>query len=123
MISMKSIVFVLAGIILPVGGAFAQDAVELTGDVAHGKVLFESVGCYACHGLAGQGARMTGPRLSQTPIPFMGFLRILRHPLEQMPPYEAAVLSDRDAADIYAYVKQLPRPPGPNSIALLKLER
>jgi cytochrome c len=40
-----------------------------------------------------------------------------------MPPYEAAVVSDQDAADIYAYLRQMPAPPDPNSIPLLKVAR
>ena len=117
---MKNIVVALAGIALAASVVFAQDMAEPTGSAVRGKVLFESVGCYACHGLAGQGAQMTGPRLSRTQIPFAGFLVILRRPIKQMPPYEAAVLSDQDAADIYSYLKQLPEPRDPNGIPLLK---
>ena len=116
---MKHIVLALAGIALAASVVFAQDVAEPTGNPVRGKMLFESVGCYACHGLAGQGAQMTGPRLSRTQIPFAAFLVILRHPIKQMPPYEAAVLSDQDAADIYCYVKQLPQPRDPNRIPLL----
>ena len=64
---------------------------------------------------------MTGPRVSRTEFAFDGFLNQLRHPANQMPPYEAAVLSDKDAADIYAYLRQMPAPPDPNSIPLLKI--
>jgi mono/diheme cytochrome c family protein len=66
---------------------------------------------------------MTGPRVSRTELPFEGFLGQLRHPVNQMPPYEAAVVSDRDAADIYAYLRQMPAPPEANSIPLLKVAR
>ena len=64
---------------------------------------------------------MTGPRVSRTEFALDGFLNQLRHPANQMPPYEAAVLSDQDAADIYAYLRQMPAPPDPNSIPLLKV--
>lgn len=120
---MRNLVIALAGIALAASAVFAQDAAEPTGNAVRGKVLFESVGCYACHGLAGQGAQMTGPRLSRTQIPFAGFLAILRHPIKQMPPYEAPVLSDQDAADIYDYLKQLPEPRDPNGIPILKAEQ
>jgi mono/diheme cytochrome c family protein len=116
---MKKRSFALALITLTAGAVLAQEAATPTGDAAHGKVLFESVGCYECHGLAGQGAQATGPRLSRTRIPFIAFLTILRHPIKQMPPYEAAVLSDQEAADIYAYLKQLPAPRDPESIPQL----
>jgi mono/diheme cytochrome c family protein len=117
---MKNIVVALAGVALVASAVFAQDVAEPTGNAVRGKALFESVGCYACHGLAGQGAQMTGPRLSHTQIPFAGFLVILRQPIKQMPPYESAVLSDQDAADIYSYLKQLPESRDPDRIPLLK---
>ncbi len=97
---------------------FAQQAPA--GNVQRGKALYEQVGCYACHGLAGQGAAATGPRLSRTVYPFAAFLQLLRHPQKQMPPYEAAVLPDQDVADIYAYVRQMPAPRDPKSIPLLR---
>jgi cytochrome c len=36
-----------------------------------------------------------------------------------MPPYEAAILSDQDAADLYAYLRQMPAPRDPKTIPLL----
>ena len=106
-----------------VGPAAAQQAPASASNVEHGKTLFRETGCYQCHGLAGQGALMTGPRLSRTELPLDAFVNQLRHPVNQMPPYEAAVVSDRDAADIYAYLRQMPAPPDVNSIPLLKVAR
>ena len=103
--------------------AAAQPASSAAGNAEHGKSLYRAVGCYQCHGLAGQGALMTGPRVSRTALPLDAFLNQLRHPVNQMPPYEAAVVSDGDATDIYAYLKQMPGPPDPNSIPLLKVAR
>jgi mono/diheme cytochrome c family protein len=120
---MRQFVRALAGFALLVGTAAAQQPSAPAGNAAAGKALYQQVGCYACHGLAGQGAQATGPRLSRTQLPFEGFLLQLRHPQAQMPPYEAAVLPDQDAADIYAYVRQMPAPPDPKSIPLLKTER
>jgi len=102
--------------------SLAQAALS-SGNADNGKRLYQETGCYQCHGLAGQGAMMTGPRVSRTEFAFDGFLNQLRHPANQMPPYEAAVLSDRDAADIYAYLRQMPQPRDPNSIPLLKSGR
>jgi cytochrome c1 len=48
-----------------------------------------------------------------------GFLHQLREPINQMPPYEAVVLSDKEATDIYAYIKAMPAPPDPKSLPLL----
>jgi len=120
---MKHIMLALAGFALSAGTAAAQQPSAPAGAADHGKTLYQQVGCYECHGLAGQGAQATGPRLSRTELPFEGFLLQLRHPQGQMPPYEVVVLSDQDAADIYAYVRQMPAPRDPKSIPLLKSER
>jgi mono/diheme cytochrome c family protein len=97
----------------------ALPALAQEGNVEHGKKLFMDVGCWQCHGKAGQGAAMTGPRVSRTQLPMDGFLHQLRQPLNQMPPYEQVVLSDKDAADIYAYLKSMPAPPDPKGLPLL----
>jgi ubiquinol-cytochrome c reductase cytochrome c subunit len=120
---LKHVVVALAGLILAAGPACAQQALAPAGNVGNGKKLYLEVGCYQCHGLAGQGAMMTGPRVSRTEFPFEGFLYQLRHPSSQMPPYETAVLSDQDAADLYAYLRQMPAPRDPKSIPLLKTAR
>jgi mono/diheme cytochrome c family protein len=120
---LKHIVLALAGLASSVGPACAQQAPPPPGDVANGKTLYVQVGCYQCHGLAGQGALMTGPRVLRTDFPYQGFLAQLRHPVNQMPPYEPAVLSDQDAADLYAYLRQMPAPRDPNSIPLLNAPR
>jgi ubiquinol-cytochrome c reductase cytochrome c subunit len=119
----KQIILCLAGLMLAAGPACAQQDSAPAGNAANGKTLYAQVGCYQCHGYAGQGARMTGPRISRTEFPFEGFLYQLRHPANQMPPYEAAVISDQDAADLYAYVRQMPAPRDPNSIPLLNAAR
>ena len=119
---MKHIVLALTGLMLAAGPVCAQQDSAPAGNAANGKTLYNQVGCYQCHGQAGQGARMTGPSVSRTQFPFEGFLYQLRHPANQMPPYEAAIVSDQEAADIYAYLRQMPTPRDPNSIPLLKAE-
>ena len=115
-------VVALAIMSVATGLAVAQQAGP-AGNVERGKTLYEQTGCYACHGHAGQGAQATGPRLSRTQLPLEAFLVFLRHPVRQMPPYEAAVLPDQDVADIYAFVKQLPAPRDPKDIPLLQGQR
>jgi mono/diheme cytochrome c family protein len=117
---MKRFVLALALTIVTAAPALPEQPPIPIGNVARGKTLYGDVGCYACHGLAGQGAQATGPRLSRTQLPFVAFLSVLRHPLNQMPPYESAVLPDQDVADIFAYMQQLPAPRDPNSIPLLR---
>ena len=119
---MKHVVLALASLSLA-APACAQQPSAPAGNVDNGKKLYVEVGCYQCHGLAGQGAIMTGPRVLRTEFPFEGFLYQLRHPSSQMPPYKAAILSDQDAADLYAYMRQMPAPRDPNSIPLLKAVR
>ena len=113
----------ISALVLVIDPVSAQQAADPAGNADNGKKLYREIGCYQCHGLAGQGAVMTGPRVSRTEFAFDGFLNQLRHPVNQMPPYEAAVVSDRDAADIYAYLRQMPAPRDPNSIPLLKAAR
>jgi ubiquinol-cytochrome c reductase cytochrome c subunit len=120
--ALKPMMLAVAALALTAGPASAQQASPV-GNVANGERLYVQVGCYQCHGLAGQGALMTGPRVSRTAFSYPGFLAQLRHPVNQMPPYEAAVLSDQDAADLYAYLQQMPPPRDPKSIPLLKSAR
>ena len=98
--------------------AFAQSAAP-TGDAARGKRLYAQDGCYQCHGRAAQGARPTGPRLARTALPFSAFIQQLRQPSDVMPPYTRNVMSDKEVADIYAYVKSLPEPPKLADIPIL----
>jgi len=88
------------------------------GNAQTGKQLYESKGCYSCHGYVGQGSR-EGPRLVPTTA-FEPFVTQLRQPRTIMPPYQTALLSDQQAADIFAFLTALPKPPDPKTINLLK---
>ena len=89
------------------------------GDAEAGKALFMKIGCFECHGREGQGA-VTGPRLNQNPITYARFVSYIRKPSGEMPPYTAKVVNDQQAADLYAYLQSLPKPPAVESIPLLK---
>ena len=99
--------------------ALAAEAPQ--GDAVKGKQHFLNDGCGFCHGTVGQGGggRTGGLRLAQMGIGFAAFLNQLRHPVNEMPPYLAAALSDQDVADIYAYVTGLPPAPDVKSIPIL----
>jgi mono/diheme cytochrome c family protein len=88
----------------------AQDAPP--GDAAEGKRLYLAVGCFECHGRSGQGGAMNGPApvLAKTAMPFDGFKGQLRQPANDMPAYSEKVMSDKQIADIYAFVESLPGP-------------
>ena len=96
--------------------ALAQSAPG--GDAERGKALFESTGCYECHGYVGQGGA-AGPTIAP-PMAFEPFVFQLRQPRLVMIPYSEAVLSDAQAADIYAYLASLPPPADPSTIPLLQ---
>ena len=89
------------------------------GDVAAGSAVYHADGCWECHGSVAQGGAITGPRLATTGLPYAAFLQQLRVPQNAMPPYEEKILSDTDAANIYAYLKSLPPAPAAKDISLL----
>ena len=92
------------------GMARAQDAPP--GDAIEGKRLYLAVGCFTCHGRSGQGGAMNGPApvLAKTQMPFEGFKGQLRSPVNDMPAYSEKVMTDKQVADIYAFVESLPGP-------------
>jgi mono/diheme cytochrome c family protein len=92
------------------GAARAQDAPP--GDAIEGKRLYLAVGCFTCHGRSGQGGAMNGPApiLAKTQMPFEGFKGQLRNPVNDMPTYSEKVMTDKQVADIYAFVESLPGP-------------
>ncbi len=110
-----SAIAVAAGLIAA-SAAFAQSAPA--GNADHGKQLFAKDGCYQCHGYVGQGGN-AGPRLAPSPIAYEAFSKQLREPVHDMPPYGDKILSDKDAADIYAYLGTIPKPPAVKDISLL----
>jgi mono/diheme cytochrome c family protein len=90
------------------------------GDAAHGRELYMKNLCWTCHGTAGQGGdRGSGPRIAYTPWPWEGFVQQVRRPRESMPRYDAKFVSDRDLADIYAYVASAKPGPKAKDIPLL----
>ena len=87
------------------------------GDVANGKKIYSTYGCYQCHGYVGQGG--AGTRLAPRPAPFAAFSKYVRTPTGQMPPYTAKVVSDQEMADIYAFLLTIPPPPAVNTVPIL----
>jgi ubiquinol-cytochrome c reductase cytochrome c subunit len=92
----------------PAGSAQSQPAPA--GNAAAGRKIYMKTGCNSCHGNEGQGAQPTGPRLAPNPTPYAAFSRYVREPRANMPPYTEKVLSDRDLADIYAFLRAQPGP-------------
>lgn len=88
--------------------ALAQNAGS--GDDANGKRIYLADGCFACHGSSGQGGAMNypAPPIAQVEMPLESFLAYLRDAPNDMPAYSTNVLSDKEAADIYAFLRSLP---------------
>jgi mono/diheme cytochrome c family protein len=89
------------------------------GNAENGKKLFAKYGCYECHGREAQGGGYNGPRLAPDPVPFSVVESYVRHPTGEMPPYTDKVVSDKDLADIYAFLRSEPEPPPVKSIPIL----
>jgi len=88
----------------------ASAAAEPARNLENGKKLFEKYGCSDCHGLLGQGAPTSGPRIAPNPLPLAAFIRYVRAPRLQMPPYTAKVMPDSELADVRAYLATVPKP-------------
>jgi len=106
-------------------GMLSAQPVTPAGDATRGHQIFVAQGCYECHNYQGQGTgsrsprQNPGPNLAPAPIPYAAFVTQLRTPRVAMPPYDARLLSDRDVADIYAYLVAQRPAKDPRSIALL----
>jgi mono/diheme cytochrome c family protein len=90
------------------------------GNVETGKKIFMKDGCYECHGREGQGAaQASGPRIGPPQRFIRPFIKYVRQPTGQMPPFTKEVISDQELADIYAYLQSRPRPASSKDIPLL----
>jgi len=85
----------------------------VTGNASAGKALYSTYGCYACHGFNGEtGARAFVGRWGNlsTEQSFLTFLRGRANvaplaPSTSMPSFSDSALSDKQAKDIYAYIR------------------
>src|SRR3989442_2908275 len=114
--TMKTLLLILAMFLSPQ----TPPANAPKGSADKGKTLFMKFGCFECHGREGQGSTATGPRLNQNPITYPRFVSYIRKPSGEMPPYTAKVVTDQQAADLYAFLQSLPKPQAVDSIPLLK---
>jgi mono/diheme cytochrome c family protein len=96
----------------------SAQAAAPAGNTENGKKIYESFGCYQCHGYAAHGGG--GPRLAPRPLAFAAFSRYVRQPTGQMPPYTLKVVSEQQLADIYAFLQTVPAPPSVDTIPILK---
>jgi mono/diheme cytochrome c family protein len=88
-----------------------------SGNAENGKRVYVAKGCWECHDYEGQGG--AGPRIGPPRLSLTALTAYIRQPKGQMPPYQAKVLSDSDAADIYAFLQSVPKPVPVKSTPLL----
>jgi len=86
----------------------------VSGNVVTGKKLYFEYACYSCHGFNGEtGARAFVPNWPANLATESSFIAFLRgranlapgQPSTSMPNYATATLSDKQAKDIYAYIR------------------
>jgi len=116
------------GKVAAIAAAFAVGGIAIAraddvpaGDPVNGKRLYLADGCFECHGRAGQGGNFNypTPALAQIALPVDSFIAFLREAPNDMPSFSAQVLSDKDAADIHAFLSSLPGPKAAKDIAIL----
>jgi len=93
-------------------------AAAAAGSAEKGKSAYVKHGCWQCHGFVGQGG-VTGPKLGPNPLPLDALSAFVRNTRGGMPPYQSAILSEADLADIHAYLQSVPKAPDYKSIPLL----
>lgn len=87
----------------PAGAQHARDA-------QNGKKVYEKLGCFACHGTAGEGAPAKGneagsPKIAATRLSLPEFIHAVREPKGQMPPFSPAQVSDAELSDVYSFLE------------------
>ena len=103
---------------MPAMAAAPEDNAAPAGDAAKGKILFSKIGCFQCHGYAGQGGR-AGARIVPMPFQAQDMIRYVRRPPGEMPAYTEKVASDEELLDIWAYLKSFPPVKSAKDIPLL----
>jgi mono/diheme cytochrome c family protein len=108
---MKTIAMLGAALVLG-GFASAIRAQEPAGDSANGAKVYVAVGCFTCHGRAGQGGNFNyvTPVLAKIQWPVEALRAFLRIGVNDMPAYAKEVLTDQQVADIHAFLRSLPGP-------------
>jgi mono/diheme cytochrome c family protein len=85
----------------------------VTGNATNGKALFFNYSCYACHGYNGETGRAFVGNWSNNLAGEENFIKFLRGranvapatPSTSMPNFAENTLSDKQAKDIYAYIR------------------
>ena len=110
--------YLLPAVVAVLFTALASNPAAAAGNAEKGKNAYVQHGCWQCHGTVGQGGA-AGKPLAPKPMAFEAFSVFVRHSNGPMPPYQKAILSDADLADIHAYLLSIPAPKDYKSIPLL----
>ena len=110
-LNLRTLAAIVAGLVL-------TSSVAAAGSAEKGKAAYVRHGCWQCHGFDGQGS-VAGSKIAPNPLPFEAFSDFVRTTGGAMPPYQKAILSDDDLADIYAYLQSVPKARDPKTIPLL----
>jgi mono/diheme cytochrome c family protein len=74
--------------------------------IASGKSVFAAAGCSACHGAQAQGTAVA-PAIAPPPLELPAMIRYVRQPTGKMPPVAAATASDKQLADVFAFLQSI----------------
>jgi len=97
----------VAGLGAPAAHAQAAKSAETSAaSIATGKAVFAEAGCSACHGVQGQGTNLA-PAIVPPPTDLQGLIAYARRPTGKMPPVPVATATDKQLADVYAYLQSL----------------
>ena len=100
----------------------------VTGSSVNGKALYYAYSCYGCHGYNGETGRAFVGNWSSNLASEENFIRFLRAranvapmpPSTSMPNFPANTMSDKQAKDIYAYIRTFKSaPPDAKNISVL----
>jgi mono/diheme cytochrome c family protein len=89
-----------------------------TGNAENGKKLYVTYFCWSCHGSSGR-AGGAAPAITPSTRSAEDLIKYIRKPRGNMPPYTSKSISDREIADIAAFLKTVPKDPDPKTIPLL----
>ena len=116
--SLRYALLIASGVIAcAAGSASAQQP-----SAAKGKEKSLAVGCFTCHGRAGQGGALNyiAPPLVGLNMNAEALAAFLRNTPGDMPPYAEAVLSNADVADVLAFIQSLPGRKDPKDFPLIQ---
>ena len=113
---MRKSMLMLVALLVPIAALAQAPQSPAAGNAVNGKALYQAHGCYGCHGFTGETGN---PRFVDSKSPnlatetnFIAFLRLRADqapltPQTRMPNFPENALGDKQAKDIYAYIRSL----------------